>query len=79
MAIRHKGTFTVRFLNSDTSKTFSTAAEAHIAAQDYVGNNAGLRISPNEQTYLYGPGDGTTSVMIREDIEFIDDAEVSNG
>ncbi len=70
MAIIHKGTFTVRFMDSDTEQHFATESEAHIAAQDYVGNNSGLRISPNEKTYLYGPGDGTTSVMVREDVEF---------
>lgn len=41
MIIR-KGTFTVRFMNSDTHKTFPTEAEAHKAAQDYVGNSAGM-------------------------------------
>ncbi len=68
--IIHKGTFTVHFMDSDTSKTFATEAEAHKVAQDYVGNRSYARISPNEKTYLYGPGDGTTSVMVREDIEF---------
>lgn len=70
MAIIHKGTFTVHFMNSDTRKTFQTEAEAHAAAQEYVGNRSGLRLFPGEKTTVYGPGDGTTSVMVREDTEF---------
>lgn len=71
MIIR-KGTFTCRFINSDTAKTFSTLEEAKAAAEKYCGNSSCSQPFPNEKTTLfYGPGDGTTSVMIREDIEFV--------
>jgi len=70
MIIR-KGTFTCRFMNSDTSKTFPSLEEAMKAAEQYCGNSSCSKPFPQENTFFYGPGDGTTSVMIREDIEFV--------
>lgn len=34
-------------------------------AERIVGNRAGACPFPDRSTYLYGPGDGTTSVMVR--------------
>ncbi len=68
--ITRKGTFTVRYMDEDREEHFATEREAHIAAQDHVGNRSAARCFPNENTYLYGPGDGTTSVMVREDVDF---------
>ena len=72
MIIR-KPSFTCHFLNSGTEKSFSTRAEALAAAEQYCGNRSYARPFPAEETYLFGPGDGTTSVMVRQDIEFADD------
>jgi hypothetical protein len=71
MAIIHKSTFTCYFHNSDTEKQFPSLAEAQKAAESYCGNNRSTKPFPDEETYLYGPGDGSVSVMIRQDIEFI--------
>jgi hypothetical protein len=75
MVIR-KGTFTVRYMDRDHEEHFTTGTAlenekaAHIAAQRYVGNSAGARLFAGEKTTVYGPGDGTTSVMVQEDIDF---------
>lgn len=63
------GKYTCYFLNSDTEKTFDTLAEAKRAAEKYVGNNKAANIFGDDD-FLYGPGDGTTSVMVRPEITF---------
>ncbi len=65
----HTGTFFCRFMDSDTQKDFPSLREAQDAAAAYVGNNSYSKL-PNQNTYLYGPGDGTTSVMVREHVRF---------
>jgi hypothetical protein len=70
--IIHKNTFTCYFTNSNTQKTFPSLWEAQQAAEAYCGNASWRKPFPREETYLYGPGDGTTSVMIRQDFEFAD-------
>lgn len=71
MDIKRLGTFTAFFLNSDTQKSFPSLKEAQDAAEQYCGNNVYSKPFPGEESYSYGPGDGTTSVMIRENIEFV--------
>jgi hypothetical protein len=73
MAIIHKPTFTCHFVNSDTEKQFPDKASALAAAEAYCGNRSCVKPFPREETYLFGPGDGTTSVMVRQDIEFSDE------
>ena len=68
--IIHKGTYTVRFMDNNTSRTFASLQEAQEVAEEYCGNGSYNKPFPAENTFLYGPGDGTTTVMIREDIEF---------
>jgi len=75
MPIVHKDTFTVYFLNSDTEKQFAGKPEAMAAAMVYVGNSSYAKPFPNEDTYFYGPGDGTTSVIVRRDFEFVRSSE----
>lgn len=41
--------------------------EAHRVAQEHVGNRSYTKPFPNEPTYLYGPGDGTTIVTMRRE------------
>jgi hypothetical protein len=70
MTIKRLGTFTCHFVNSNTEKQFPSLQEALDAATQYVGNRSYTKPFPRESTYLFGPGDGTTSVMVREDVEF---------
>ena len=73
MAILRKGTFTLTFLDENNrEETYATLPEAHAAAQRHVGNRSYARPFAHEPTFLYGPGDGTTTLMIREDVEFTD-------
>lgn len=60
------------FLNSETEKEFPDLASAQLAAEKYCGNRRYAKPFPNEDTYLYGPGDGTTSVMVRKCFELKD-------
>ncbi len=69
MIIR-KGTYFVRFMDSDETRAGLTLAEAQRAAEEFCGNSSYSRI-PGENSFLYGPGDGTVSVMVREEIEFV--------
>lgn len=39
------------------------------AAAEYAGNSR--YASPFPNTYLYGPGDGTTSVIVRRDFAIV--------
>jgi len=71
MTIVRKNTFTVQFLNSDTEKQFSTKEAAMAAAIAYGGNAQYAKPFPNDDTYMYGPGNGETSVIVRRDVEFI--------
>lgn len=68
--IVYKPTFFVVFIDEDNrTVTGLTLAEARRLAEAHVGNRSCARPIPNEETYLYGPGDGTTSVMIRREFE----------
>jgi len=51
-------------------KQFPNKEAALKAAEKYVGNNRYNKMFPNENSYIFGPGDGTTSCMVRQDIEF---------
>lgn len=69
MGIVKKGTYEVYFLDSETSKGGLTLEEAKQKAENYCGNSSFTEIH-GDGTLLYGPGDGTSSVMVREEIEF---------
>lgn len=58
--------YTVYYTNSDTTREVDTLEEARKLAEKYVGNSSATKPFPQEDTYLYGPGDGTTSVMVQE-------------
>jgi hypothetical protein len=80
MSIIRKDTFTCYFPNEDAetpvgaSKTqYPNKDAAMEAARTYVGNNSFVKPFPSDETYLFGPGDGTTSVIVSQDIEFGDD------
>ena len=75
--MKHLDTFTCHFTNDGTNKTFPNKEAAMQAAADYCGNNSWRKIWKDEETYIFGPGDGSTSVMVRQDIDFTDDDEVS--
>ena len=73
MAVIRKQTATCYFVNSGTERNFPSVEDARTFAENYVGNRSCNKPFPNEDTYMYGPGDGTTSVMVRRDIEFTSD------
>lgn len=74
MPIVYKDTYTVYYLDSNTQRDGLTATEAHTLAAQHVGNRSYSKPIPTDETYAYGPGDGTTSVIIRREWEFSDDA-----
>lgn len=74
VAIKRLSTFTCHFMDTGTRTTYATLDEAKDAAAEVCGNRSFARPFPKEQTYLCGAGDGTTSVIIRQDIEFTDDS-----
>ncbi len=57
--------YTCFFMLSGTEKEFDSLEEAQQAAEAYCGNSRYAKPFKREETFLYGPGDGTTSVMIR--------------
>lgn len=57
----------VRFIDICQELNNLSLEQAMRLAAAYVGNNAYAKPFPNENTYLYGPGDGSTMVMIRKD------------
>jgi len=68
--MQRTGKYICYFLQSDTNKEFDSLQLALEAARKYVGNAAYTKPFPHEETYLFGPGDGTTSVTVREKIIF---------
>jgi hypothetical protein len=68
MSLKYLDTYTCYFTNSDTEKQFPNKQEAFKAAQEYCGNNLYTKPFLYEETYLFGPGDGTSSVMVRQDV-----------
>ena len=69
MALVYLDTATVHFYLSDTKKTFPSLAAARAAAEEYVGNRACAKPFPDEDTYLYGPGNGDTTVQVSRDLD----------
>ena len=77
MTVVKLGTWTVQFLNSDTEKQFPDKESAMSAAAAYVGNTRYAKPFPREDTYLYGPGNGETSCVVRQDFKCEFDAGVA--
>lgn len=68
--IIHKDSFTCYLIASGREKHFPSLKEAQAFAKKFCGNDVSNKPFSEEETYLYGPGDGTTSIMIRQDVEF---------
>jgi hypothetical protein len=75
MAITRLATYTCYILADDSQRQFPTRQAALDFAAATVGNRSYAKPIPAEDTYLFGPGDGTTSIMVRQDVEFVDDVE----
>lgn len=60
---------TCYFLKSGTEKRFPSLEEALSAAIAYCGNNRSVKPFSGEDTYLFGPGNGDTTVMVRTDFK----------
>ena len=75
---RHLETATCYFVNSKTEKKYPSLEEAMGAAESYVGNSRFAKPFKNEEKYLYGPGDGTTSVIVSRDSEIVEEPIVQH-
>jgi hypothetical protein len=71
--IRHKTTYTCHFVDTQTDTPCANRDEALRMAAAHVGNWSYTKPFPREETYLFGPGDGTTSVLVRQDFDFADE------
>lgn len=69
MTIKYLSTYTVHNMVDDSNKTFASSGEAHSYCQRLCGNSRYVKPFPEENTYLYGPGNGDTTLMIRQDID----------
>jgi hypothetical protein len=69
MGIIKKGTYEVYYTELEKREGGLTLSEAKQKAESFCGNNSCTAL-PMDGTLLYGPGDGTTSAMVREEIEF---------
>jgi len=70
MGVKRLTTYTCYFINSNTEKQFPSRETALAAAEAYVGNRSYAKPIKTDDVYLFGPGDGTTSVMVRQDVLF---------
>lgn len=61
-----KYVWVVQNLDWNAHKTFNTRDEAVREAERTVGNRSAANLGGAEEMTLYGPGDGTTSVMVRK-------------
>jgi hypothetical protein len=57
--------FVCFFYDGSPDREFDTLDGAQRAAAEHAGCPRYNKPFPNEDTYLYGPGDGTTTVMVR--------------
>jgi hypothetical protein len=71
MAVKYLDSFTVYPTGSDEKIKFDSLHEAQAYVERIVGNRSFAKPFPNEKTYLYGPGNGDTTHMIRQDCTFI--------
>ena len=69
MAVRFLETATCYLTADDSKQTYPTMAQARAAAEAFVGNRSAAKPFPSEETYLYGPGNGEVSVMVRQDVD----------
>lgn len=58
--------FSVNLMDVKKIHTVDTLKEAMQLASEHVGNKDYIKLFPNKHTYFYGPGDGTTTVIIEE-------------
>lgn len=73
MTIVRLSTYTCQFLDEDREQQFPSRDAALAAAAQHVGNWSYAKPIPADNVYLFGPGDGTTTVMVRQDFEFADE------
>lgn len=66
-------TYTIQFLKSGTEKQFPNKVAAHEAAAEYCGCNRYTKPFRDEETWLYGPGDGSTTCIVQQDFDFEDE------
>lgn len=72
MTVKYLKSATAYFLASGTEKQFPSMAAARKAAEAYVGNRLCTKMFMDEEAFLYGPGNGDTTVMVRQDIDMDD-------
>jgi hypothetical protein len=69
--IRYENTYSCIFYDGKEKQQFSCLEHAMNFAALYVGNNSYNKPFSEEHTYLFGPGNGDTTVMVRRDVTFI--------
>jgi hypothetical protein len=69
MTIKYLESATCHFEIEGTKVQYPSVRAARDAAELYVGNRSAAKPFPNEEMYLYGPGNGDTTVMVRQDID----------
>lgn len=58
----------VKFMDENLSDVAGlTLQQAQAIAADHVGNNSPAKPFPSENIFFYGPGDGTTTVVVRKE------------
>ena len=66
-----KDTYYLEYISEGKTLTGLTKAKAFEIAEKFVGNSSYNRIFPNEERFLFGPGDGTTSIHIAQEKDWV--------
>jgi hypothetical protein len=66
----YTGKYKVYDHEMEATKIFDSLEEAKAFVERRVGNNRFAKPFDSEETYLYGPGNGDTTYMIRPEVEF---------
>lgn len=68
--IKYLETYTVRTMSNNRERQFPSLLDAMEHVEGIVGNRSYSRPFAQEETLLYGYGDGSVSHMIQRDFEF---------
>jgi hypothetical protein len=52
-----------------------STAKGQVAVAELSGEELSAKPFPNEETYFYGDGSGATLVMVKQDVEVVNDEE----
>ena len=66
-----KDTYSLEYVADGETLKGLNKNRAFAIATSTVGNSSFNKIFPNEEKYLFGPGDGTTSVIVRQEKDWV--------